>query len=142
MVNKDGSYCVTVGGSCFLNSSATFFSAQGQTFSTANGSLKMDGEMQSSDGSDANGYYTQMSFDWKAGAASVTTKFRVYDNFVNFIQVFNNGVEGATENFGTVSAFPAFKIEGDPNNATHGYVSFMVSTNMTSLLAVNFSEKG
>ncbi|XP_046547875.1 uncharacterized protein LOC124257775 [Haliotis rubra] len=135
-VNSDGTYSVVVQGDVWLKSAPTFFRADGQVFSSADGSLKLVKNTQSS-GVDIIGQWEANSFLYKAGSSQIEASFVqytpdpsifTYNNpalpFMLFKQRYINGANNTASkisNF-TISGFPGFLIQ--ESTIPLGYLSY------------------
>ena len=79
-LESDGSYLVYIGDECWLASGPTFFRADGQLYSTDNGSLKQIDKPRSMSGKDTLGCWHGESLSYLAGGAKVSVSVRVYDD--------------------------------------------------------------
>ncbi|XP_071115649.1 uncharacterized protein [Haliotis cracherodii] len=124
-VNDDGTYNVVVQGDVWLKSAPTFFRADGQVFSSADGSLKLVKNTQSS-GVDVVGQWEANSFLYQAGSSQIEASFVqytpdpsifTYNNpaipFMLFKQRYINGANNTASNSSdfTISGFPGFLIQ-------------------------------
>ncbi|XP_046547865.1 uncharacterized protein LOC124257770 isoform X1 [Haliotis rubra] len=135
-VNSDGTYNVIVQGDVWLKSAPTFFRADGQVFSSADGSLKLVKNTQSS-GVDVIGQWEANSFLYQARSSQIEASFVqytpdpsifTYNNpaipFMLFKQRYINGANNTTSNRTafTISGFPGFLIE--ESTIPLGYLSY------------------
>ncbi|XP_048245471.1 uncharacterized protein LOC125376925 [Haliotis rufescens] len=124
-VNDDGTYNVVVQRDVWLKSAPTFFRADGQVFSSADGSLKLVKNTQSS-GVDVVGQWEANSFLYQAGSSQIEASFVqytpdpsifTYNNpaipFMLFKQRYINGANNTASNSSdyTISGFPGFQIQ-------------------------------
>ncbi|XP_046559428.1 uncharacterized protein LOC124268493 [Haliotis rubra] len=123
-VNTDGSYNVVVQGEVWLKSAPTFFTSDSKVFTTADGSLKLVKNTQSS-GVDFIGQWQSSSFLYQAGTSQIESSFVqytpdksifTYNNpaipFMLFKQRYINGANNtATNGNYTISGFPGFQIQ-------------------------------
>ncbi|XP_046547851.1 uncharacterized protein LOC124257766 [Haliotis rubra] len=135
-VNNDGTYNVVVQGDVWLKSAPTFFRADGQVFSSADGSLKLVKNTQSS-GVDVIGQWEASSFLYQAGSSQIEASFVqytpdpsifTYNNpalpFMLFKQRYINGANNTASNSTafTISGFPGFLIQ--ESTIPLGYLSY------------------
>ncbi|XP_046547869.1 uncharacterized protein LOC124257772 [Haliotis rubra] len=135
-VNSDGTYSVVVQGDVWLKSAPTFFRADGQVFSSADGSLKLVKNTQSS-GEDVIGQWEANSFLYQAGSSQIEASFVqytpdpsifTYNNpaipFILFKQRYINGANNTASNSTafTISGFPGFLIQ--ESTIPLGYLSY------------------
>ncbi|XP_046547847.1 uncharacterized protein LOC124257764 isoform X1 [Haliotis rubra] len=124
-VNNDGTYNVVVQGDVWLKSAPTFFRADGQVFSSADGSLKLVKNTQSS-GVDVIGQWEANSFLYQAGSSQIEASFVqytpdpsifTYNNpalpFILFKQRYINGANNTASNSSdlTIAGFPGFLLQ-------------------------------
>ncbi|XP_067661068.1 uncharacterized protein [Haliotis asinina] len=135
-VNSDGTYNVVVQGDVWLKSAPTFFRADGQVFSSADGSLKLVKNTQSS-GEDVIGQWEANNFLYQAGSSQIEASFVqytpdpsifTYNNpavpFMLFKQRYINGANTTASNSTnfTISGFPGFLIQ--ESTIPLGYLSY------------------
>ncbi|XP_067661072.1 uncharacterized protein [Haliotis asinina] len=135
-VNNDGTYNVVVQGDVWLKSAPTFFRADGQVFSSADGSLKLVKNTQSN-GDDVIGQWEANSFLYQAGSSQIEASFVqytpdpsifTYNNpavpFMLFKQRYISGANNTASNSSdfTISGFPGFQIQ-EPTFPL-GYLSY------------------
>ncbi|XP_046560809.1 uncharacterized protein LOC124269819 [Haliotis rubra] len=134
-VNTDGSYNVVVQGEVWLKSAPTFFTSDSKVFTTADGSLKLVKNTQSS-GVDFIGQWQSSSFLYQAGTSQIESSFVqytpdksifTYNNpaipFMLFKQRYINGANNtATNGNYTISGFPGFQIQ--EANLPLGYLCY------------------
>ncbi|XP_046547850.1 uncharacterized protein LOC124257765 isoform X2 [Haliotis rubra] len=134
-VSSDGTYSIVVQGDVWLKSAPTFFRADGQVFSSADGSLKLVKNTQSS-GVDVIGQWEANSFLYQAGSSQIEASFVqytpdpsifTYNNpaipFMLFKQRYINGANNTAFNSNfTISGFPGFLIQ--ESTIPLGYLSY------------------
>jgi hypothetical protein len=125
-----GNYTVSVGGSAWLESGATWMSAGGHTFSSADGSLRLKGTTTAV-GADVGGAFNETSLMWVCSDVAATpfvTAFRTYGaTHVVFESRWPLGAEDTSSGVSggdrqkVLSSFPSFRVRGRAGE--RGYAS-------------------
>ena len=119
-LNSDSTATIRVNGATWLRTAATWFTAGGKMYSSADKTLVLEAS-DSSDGVDALGQYNATVLTWQASDSAALRWMTIYRTYLTrhspvlvFDQVWVSGSDGTSvgNSDGVLSAFPSFSPKG------------------------------